>query len=528
MPDEDGGSRPVAIGLFLGCIVVYLVTRLVGLERFPIYFFTDEAAQAVLAFDLIRGGFRIDEELLPTFFVNSEKHSLGASVYLQIPAVLLFGKSVLATRVTAVLITLPGVIAMAGILARTFRTRHPWSVIALMSIAPVWFIHSRTAFETVVATSFIAVFIYFYLDYLYRSPRSLYPAIVAAAIAFYSYSPARTIVVSMIVALAIVDWPYHLRQRRVTIRAWGLLWLLAVPYLRFVAQHPGAERFHLELVDSILIRDIQPGQKLFLISTNYLQVLNPFYWFVPHDVDLIRHVMPGAGHLPLAFLPFAAIGVWRSLKRIREPGHRTLLIALAAAPIGGSLAGILVTRVLATVVPLVLFTALGLAWALERLARYRLDRRWIGILTFAALAVASLALTREALVNGPTWYDDYGLYGMQFGGPQVLGRVAELRAAEPDRPIIVSPWWLNGPEMMGRFFLADPLDVDWDGADWHVYRNDPHAPDTIFVMPANEHDWILESGYVDSIDVLEIIPYPDGRPGFYFATIAYEGLSEDP
>ena len=36
---------------------IYLATRLIGLARFPIYFFSDEAVQVVLAQDFIRDAF---------------------------------------------------------------------------------------------------------------------------------------------------------------------------------------------------------------------------------------------------------------------------------------------------------------------------------------------------------------------------------------------------------------------------------------------------------------------------------------
>ena len=526
--DESDSMIGLERWLFFGCIAVYLVTRLVGLEHFPIYFFTDEAAQAVLASDLIKGGIRIDGQLLPTFFVNSEKFSLGASVYLQVLPTWLFGKSVLVTRVTAVLITLPGIIALSGILKRTFEVRHWWVVIPLLSVTPVWFIHSRTAFETVMATSLITVFIFFYLEYRHRSLNALYLALLAGAVAFYTYPPARLIVGSMGLMLAILDLPFHLQQGRVAFRAWWLLWLLALPYARFSAVYPGSEIEHLRLIDSVLIRPIGIGEKLGILATNYVQALNPMYWFLPNDIDLARHVMPGSGHLPLIMLPFAVIGLGLAIFRLREASYRTLLVALVAGPIGGSLAGPLVTRVLPTVVPLILLTALGLVWVLARLESQRFGRRGLAIVLFVALTGANFALLREALVNGPTWHDDYGLYGMQYGAPQVIGRVAEMLEAEPERPFIVSPWWLNGPGMIARFFLDDPEAVGWDSAARHVESFDPHHADTIFVMSAEDYVWIEESGLVETMDVLEVIDYPDGRAGFYFATIAYDHGNSSP
>jgi hypothetical protein len=43
--------------LFLLSLLIYLLVRVIGLEQFPIYFFTDEAAQTILAQDFLRDHF---------------------------------------------------------------------------------------------------------------------------------------------------------------------------------------------------------------------------------------------------------------------------------------------------------------------------------------------------------------------------------------------------------------------------------------------------------------------------------------
>ena len=71
--------------LFGLALLVYLSTRLIGLLDFPIYFFTDEAAQTVLAADLVRDNFRNeDKTLLPTYFKNGGQYNLSVSVYAQV------------------------------------------------------------------------------------------------------------------------------------------------------------------------------------------------------------------------------------------------------------------------------------------------------------------------------------------------------------------------------------------------------------------------------------------------------------
>jgi len=93
--------------LFGLAISIYLLTRLVGLSAFPIYFFSDEANQTILAQDLVRDNFKsTNGEFLPTYFYNVDKYSLSASVYLQVLPYLVIGKSVFVTRATSVLVTL--------------------------------------------------------------------------------------------------------------------------------------------------------------------------------------------------------------------------------------------------------------------------------------------------------------------------------------------------------------------------------------------------------------------------------------
>ena len=114
-------SKKLEIGLASGAVIIYLAVRFIGLDNFPIYFFSDEAAQTVLAEKLIENDFRIDEEILPTYFYNVDKYSLSVSVYLQVIPYLIFGKSIWVTRGTAVLITLVGVASIGLMLKQVFQ-----------------------------------------------------------------------------------------------------------------------------------------------------------------------------------------------------------------------------------------------------------------------------------------------------------------------------------------------------------------------------------------------------------------------
>ena len=83
-------------------LLVYLGTRLWSIDRFPIYFFADEATHAVYAQDLLDRGFKdAGGAFLPIYFEAAGKRWTPLlSVYIHAVSVALFGKSVLVTRAT--------------------------------------------------------------------------------------------------------------------------------------------------------------------------------------------------------------------------------------------------------------------------------------------------------------------------------------------------------------------------------------------------------------------------------------------
>ena len=123
--------------LGLLALLTFAATRLIGLAQYPIYFFSDEAANTALAAEFLDNGFR-DQfgQLFPTYFQNGPSLSLSTSVYAQMVPYLIFGKSVFATRAVPALIALTGALAIGLILKHIFRSRWWWTSILLLSLLP--------------------------------------------------------------------------------------------------------------------------------------------------------------------------------------------------------------------------------------------------------------------------------------------------------------------------------------------------------------------------------------------------------
>lgn len=529
-------AQPLALGtvLFALSLGVYALTRLWALDRFPIYFFGDETVNVLYAEQLLRHGFRDGlGRLLPLYWeADGLRWTPLLSVYVHLVTVGLFGKSLFVTRATSAVVSLLGTAAVGLILRDIFKLRYWWVGVLLLALTPAWFLHSRTAFETVMMSSFYACFLWCYLRFRTQgAPRYLYAALIFGAMAFYTYSNGQSLVTMTAAGLLLSDWRYLWQQRAVVGRGALLGVVLALPFILFFAQRSNAFSDHLRRVDSYLYQDLPLADKVFQIGRAYLYALSPQYLFTPDPPDLDRHVMLGYGHMRLAALPWVALGLALCVRHWRSSPHRVVLITVLAAPVGAALAGVGITRVLSLSISAALLGGLGLDLALRWVAgllarRAELARAApavVGVASFGILAAASLFMLRDAVVNGPLWYRDYGLYGMQYGAEQLFDDVipAEL-AANPQIRIMVTSSWANGANRFAEFFLTptEQERVQFRGIDYYLFEQND-LTNSLLVLTPGEYERAIASGKFKEVAVDRVLPYPDGTPGFYFVRPVY-------
>jgi len=529
---DEGRWRTIlpAVAFWLA-LAIYLAVRLTGLAQFPVYFFSDEAIQTMLASDLIRDGFHgYTGEFLPTYFPNGGQYNLSVSVYLQVIPTLLFPRSVEVTRATAVVVTLLAALAVGLTMQKVFASRIPWLAVLILSLTPAWFLHSRTAFETALATTFFAAFLACYLWYLQDHPALLPWAVTFAALTFYAYAPMRLTIAVMSVLLVVLDWRWHWRTPRVTLISAAVAAVWLIPFIRFLMLHPAGLNQHLEILGSYWVADLPLLDKLRRAGEIYLNLLSPAYWWGEPRFDIIRHVMKDYGHFPRLLAPFTVMGfVWGVFQMFRgDTRARTVFLAWLVSPLGAVLVGEGITRVLCMVIPLTLFTALGLEQILDAINR-RMDHipapirgNGLLVLIYLALAAGNVSMLNDALTHGAFWTRDYGLNGVQYGARQVFAEIQTRLKREPDLKVVLTPTWANGTDVLARFFLPQdppPLEINSYLAYTETYR--PFIPEkTVFVMTAQEY-LELPRRYFSEVQVEQELPYPDGSPGFYFVRLRY-------
>jgi hypothetical protein len=513
---------PQVLTLFILALLCCILVGVIGLADFPIYFFTDEAAQTILAQDFLRDHFKnYAGEFFPTYFDNGGKYNLGLSVYVQIIPLILFGRSVFVTRLVTVFFSVLAAIAIGFTLKILFKIRHWWVGMMILVVTPAWFLHSRTAFETGLAVSLYAIFIFFYLMYRFHDRKHLFIALVSGALAFYSYSSMQVVILATGCLLLILDGPYHIKGRWITLAGVGELILLGLPYVRFVFNHP-AENYHqLEMLGSYWVSSLSVTEKIQHFLSEYMRGLNPLFWYGDNRYELIRHVMLGYGHLPRFLLPFLVIGLIHGLLKLKEPLFRVLLATMLAAPVGAAVVQLGITRILVLVIPATIYTAIGLSICMGWISRIRITSRAVPIVVFLSLTFASVLMLVDSLRNGPLWFHDYSLDGMQYGARQIFPAAMQYLEENPQKKIILSPSWANGTDVVARFMLADPIPIELGSIDGFFNEYRQITPDTTFIMIPDEYRRVLTSDKFTHIRLIKILNYPDGNPGFYFIELEY-------
>jgi 4-amino-4-deoxy-L-arabinose transferase-like glycosyltransferase len=519
--------RPTATWALALALLLYALTRLIGLSDFPGYFSCDESISGTWAQSLLQNGLRdrTTNEFLPTFLKNDGQYSLSATVYLLLLPVKLFGTSVGLVRGFTALLS----VLMAWWLIRIGRDflhlRLPWLSVLLLACIPTWFLHSRTGLEAPQMVSFYTGFLYYYLRYRQGHGRSLWVALLLGVLTFYTYTPGQIIMVFSGVVLLLLDARYHWQQRRVAAVGLGILIVAALPLLRFWILHPTAYAERMVMYGSYLAQaDLNFWQKLIRYLGQYFAGLEPGFWFLPNPPDHVKYRMGPYPNIPWPYLPLIGLGLWHSIRHWREPALRLLWLALLASPTGAALVNApSIPRLLLIVVPLTLLAALGLQMLLNFLGRLRWPPPWLlELATFCLLGLSSLLLLQNSLRTGSLWSHEYGIDGVQWGAPQVFAQANRYVEENPNRSVAISPNWTFQGEQMRQFFLPNQPNVRIEAIEPYIYTLAPDIlENTSFLLTAEDLQKVEESGHFAPPQIEGQIAYPNDQPGFFLVRLHY-------
>jgi len=518
------------IVFFILALLVYDATRMIRLADFPIYYFCDEAINSILAMDFIRDDFRnYDGTLFPTYFKDGDgPYCLSTTVYIQVIPTMIFGKSVWMTRLLEVLLATMGAVWLSFMLRDIFKVWFWWAAPLFLAVVPVWFLHSRVSFGYSLMAAFYAGFLYYYLRYRQDKPFYIFPALACGAFSFYTYSAGPPILVLSGLLLLAIDFRYHLQHWRINWKAGLLLAALALPIIRFTITQTSEYGRWFDMYSSFFVQDGSWLHKAGEYLLRYLSGLNPLYWFFPNDHDLIMYTMKGYSNIPLWMLPLALYGLYLAIRQIKQPSSHIILVALLAAPSAAALVDVASRRILVIVIPVLIFTMLGLSDVMERINKKKtLSRVTQAYVMTIILGSAAFVMMNDAILNGPTWYRDYGLSGMQYGARQVYPAAIEYVEDHPELTLYISPNWTFQSEVIRQFFAPEEEAIRIGTTEQFLDEALPELDQAAFVLMPSEYQDVISSGKFKDISIDRILPYPDGQPGFYFVRLTYADNIEE-
>ncbi|HTX79152.1 MAG TPA: hypothetical protein VMC62_05765, partial [Longilinea sp.] len=404
-----------------------------------------------------------------------------------------------------------------------FKMPYAWVGAFLLVATPSWFMYSRMALETPVFTALYAGFIYYYLLYRLQNPRYLYPALVIGALAFYAYFPGQVVIVVTGVLLLLIDAPYHWQHRKTTLIGLALLLILVVPLVRFWNTQPAQYVNRLSIYSSFLASNQSILGKIGTYLLNWLYGLSPLFWLNPAPQFSVWWVMKGYSPIAWYLAPFWVWGLVVAIRNWRKPEMRVMLAAYLAGPTGAALVSIVITRVLVTIIPLMMIITLGFSDVMERLQKRftAVSEKWMAPLLVGLLVISTIGMTADALIHAPTWYTDFGINGLQWGAREVFSTALDLNKAYPDQIIRISGGWDWQPDILERFFVPDELPIQLGNADAFMAGYKPEISNTIFILIPQDYQNAAASDKFSSVDVIKTIPAPDGTTAFYVVRLTY-------
>jgi 4-amino-4-deoxy-L-arabinose transferase-like glycosyltransferase len=387
--------------LLAAILLLALLLRLPGLDRWPPAIHQDEASNGVDGWSLLTTGADRSGRVWPVFLegFGAGDNRTALYAYLTLPVIAVFGPGTVSTRLPATALGVVTVLALYGFMRR-IRGERAAAVASLLLAVNPWHIYlSRYGHEASLTPAFLPIALWLIAGMDGEEPvrplRSVLAGLVLG-VGLYSY-PSYRLFLPLFVVIAWVLGVGPGRNRRGLFLLGGFL-VAAVPLMLAGMAHP--ERFFARASFTSILGNVEPlGFALLLIARQYLAHYLPTFLFWRGDGNLL-HSPPGGQLLWIELIPLI-LGIFLALRR-RDRWDRLILLWLLLYPIASAVTlgdrPEYVPHSLRAAVGLPVFQILGasgIVRATEALGRYRPR--------FASIATALFGITLIANVGVVAW-----------------------------------------------------------------------------------------------------------------------------
>ena len=500
--------------LFL-IIVLSSETRIYQLDTNPAGFFCDEAAIGFNAYSILTTGKDEYGKPFPVFFRSFGDYKNPVFIYSAIPFVAAFGLNEYSTRLTAVAYGIFSIIAIYFLGKELFNRKIALLTAFLLTISP-WHIHfSHVGFDIIAPVPWIILSLLF----LQKSLKNFlwYPlACLFFIISFLSYTSPKLYLPPLFLSFLLINFKTTskwLKDRRFWISNFIIgffFFLLIGPYIQngtFFA------RWNQVKINNFDLKTISQG---------YFNHFSADFLFKKGDIDftgqnVTRHSIRGMGELYWFQLPFILIGLSTILfvKKYR----RNLLFLLAALllfPLGSIFTGTApqATRSVFGLIPLVLFTALGIHYSFKLITGNLLKiSSSIITISFVYVVAVSFSIFLNLLFRYPLYSSDF--WGWQYGPRDIMKYFLTVQNQYDD---LYMSGEYNGAEIFLKFY--DPENTCLGKCKiGDLWRNpaiyDPSRRQLFALSP----DYLNQSKFKNNFSTKKILYYPNGKAAFLIGEV---------
>jgi len=331
--------------LFLGLILlVFLITRLVGIAKNPPSLYWDETSIGYNAYSILKTGKDEWGEFIPLHFRAFGEFKLPVYIYSVVVTTKIFGVGEFAVRFPAVIYTLGSLILVYLLTKHLFKNDFvALFCVFVLSVTPWLFILSRVGYEATAGLFFYLLTTYlllFYLDKLSKKKMGIFLMLLGSGfvglafiLSIYSYNSFRLLSPLTFILILIFSFLGErknlLRRLQFLVFPLFLISISFIPIYKLYRFDAGASR-----LQAISLQGTG-REKINQLSKNYLSYFSYDFLFRTGDSNL-RSQMPGFGQLYLISLPLILLGLYAVFKRKKIDGFLILALVLIA-PLPGAI-----------------------------------------------------------------------------------------------------------------------------------------------------------------------------------------------
>ena len=508
-------------------LILAFALRFWQLGKIPLSLDWDEVSNAYNAYSILKTGRDEYGKILPLYNRSFDDYKPPAYMYLNVPAVAIFGLTPFAARLPSAILGFLTIPALYFLVKRLVKDEKVALMSAfLLAISPWHLQFSRVGFEANVGLFFtVAAFTFFLysLDFAGSLGPKQKKFLIASAIlfgaSFYTYHSMRIFIPLLLVATLLVTKKQFFKISKKYIAVFLILLVLtAAPLFIFVPRQALSERYETttqsaRLADinksiEFILQDRQIGfkfaslihnRRLVIAQTqlrNYLSHFDFNFLFTKGDNNF-RHHVQNLGMLYLFELPLILYGLYLFIKD--GSGKKLFILSwLILSPIPASLGDAVphAVRSQTLVIPLQIIAAYAIVSLYKSINAKRL---------FVLILTVIISISVFGYLHNYYYHYPHDLASWwQFGYDQAAVETAKLK--DNYQKIIVD----HSIEQAYIFWLFnlkyDPKAFQKNGSrsQFDKFYFDAKAPE-------NHDELFVSTSLPSSFEVVKTIYYPDGR-----------------